>query len=75
MAFTLTGTLHLCTITKYIICMCFKALPVKPFIRWSDVRFFWARTLPYKSLETLAKCGFGRYQHKSLAFFGANTLK
>ncbi len=35
-----------------------------------------ACTLPSKSLETpLAKCGFGRYQHKSLSFFGANTLK
>ncbi len=33
-------------------------------------------TLPSKSLETpLAKCGFGRYQNKSLSFFGANTLK
>ncbi len=25
--------------------------------------------------NALEKCGFGRYQHKSLSFFGANTLK
>ncbi len=38
--------------------------------------YIYIHTLPSKSLETpLAKCGFGRYHHKSLSFFGANTLK
>ncbi len=38
--------------------------------------YIYIYTLPsIHSLETpLAKCGFGRYHHKSLSFFGANTV-
>ncbi len=42
----------------------------------SDIKFKTQldKTNVHKFGNALEKCGFGRYQHKSL-FFGANTLK
>ncbi len=44
------------------------------FSRKTTIYIYCIYTALQKLGNTLAKCGFGRYQHKSLSFFSANTV-